>query len=61
MYDLLLFVSLFAGWILLNVWVLPRLGIPTCMSGACRVPHVKHQLPRDNADQAAPVKRPVHE
>jgi hypothetical protein len=24
-----------AAWILLNRWVLPWLGIPTCMSGCC--------------------------
>ncbi len=41
MYDILFFASLFAGWIVLNKWVLPWLGIPTCMSGACRVPHVE--------------------
>ena len=38
MNDLLLFVGLIAGWIVLNVWVLPLFGIQTCMSGACRVP-----------------------
>jgi len=29
-------VAVFAGWILLQVWILPKLGIPTCLSGACR-------------------------
>lgn len=37
MYDILFLVGLFAGWIVLNVWLLPVLGIQTCLSGACRV------------------------
>ena len=41
MYDMLFFASLIVGWIVLNVWILPLLGIQTCMSGACRVPHVE--------------------
>jgi len=35
MNDILFFVSLVAGWIILNIWVLPWFGIQTCMSGAC--------------------------
>jgi hypothetical protein len=30
-------IGLFAAWILLQTWILPKLGIPTCLSGACRV------------------------
>ncbi|HIQ22948.1 MAG TPA: hypothetical protein EYH34_17115 [Planctomycetes bacterium] len=26
-----------AAWIVLNRWVLPWFGVPTCMSGSCRV------------------------
>lgn len=37
MFDILFLVGLFAGWIVLNVWILPVLGIRTCLSGACRV------------------------
>jgi hypothetical protein len=29
-------IAVFAGWILLQTWILPKLDIPTCMSGACR-------------------------
>lgn len=47
MYDVLLFVGLFAGWIVLNLWVLPMFGIQTCMSGACRMPRVEHAEPRN--------------
>ena len=42
MKDTLIFVAVMAGWIVLNMWVLPYFGIRTCMSGACRVPEVKH-------------------
>ncbi|RLS54649.1 MAG: hypothetical protein DWH91_11225 [Planctomycetota bacterium] len=42
MKDILIFVGIIAGWIALNMWVLPYFGIRTCMSGACRVPDVKH-------------------
>jgi hypothetical protein len=30
-------IGVFAAWILLQTWILPKLGIPTCLSGACRV------------------------
>jgi len=33
--DLVLIIAIFAGWIILNKWILPALGIPTCMSGGC--------------------------
>ena len=46
MNDILIFASLLAGWIVLNVWILPLLGIQTCMSGACQVPQVKPTEPR---------------
>ena len=42
MSDVLVFAGLIAGWIALNAWILPRMGIPTCMSGACRVPRDEH-------------------
>ncbi len=29
MWDWLLPVGILAGWIILNAWVLPRLGVPT--------------------------------
>jgi hypothetical protein len=35
--ELLLFLGILVLWIALQVWILPKLGIPTCMSGACRV------------------------
>jgi hypothetical protein len=30
-----LFLGFLVLWIVLNRWVLPRFGIPTCMSGGC--------------------------
>jgi hypothetical protein len=27
-----------AGWFVLVRWILPALGIPTCMSGSCQIP-----------------------
>lgn len=39
MKDLLIISAVLVTWIVLNSWILPRLGIQTCMSGACcRVP-----------------------
>lgn len=50
MKDILIFCGVFAGWIALNMWVLPFFGIRTCMSGACRVPEVKQKVPHTTAD-----------
>jgi len=33
--DVILIIAIFASWIVLNKWILPALGIPTCMSGGC--------------------------
>jgi hypothetical protein len=33
--DLILIIAILASWIILNKWILPALGIPTCMSGGC--------------------------
>lgn len=46
MNDMLVFAGLIAGWIVLNVWILPLFGIRTCMSGGCRFPRVEHAEPR---------------
>ena len=61
MNDILFFTCLFAGWIVLNMWVLPWFGIPTCMGGACRVPHVAQDKPFNTAEQAARVTKTRHE
>lgn len=33
--DLLFMIGFFAVWFVLMRFVLPALGVPTCMSGAC--------------------------
>jgi hypothetical protein len=35
MKDLIVFVSVFMAWIVLNRWILPYFGVQTCMSGGC--------------------------
>ncbi len=41
-------------WFALQLWILPKLGIPTCMSGACSVPP-----PRQEEDRARRSKEAV--
>ena len=50
MKDILVFGAVMAGWIVLNMWVLPYFGFRTCMSGGCRVPEVKR-----TAEQVPPA------
>jgi len=38
MNDLALYGIILGIWFILQLWVFPKLGIPTCMSGACGVP-----------------------
>jgi len=38
MNDLALYGIILGVWFILQLWVFPKLGIPTCMSGACQVP-----------------------
>lgn len=35
MKDVLFILLILAAWISLSRWILPSLGIPTCMSGSC--------------------------
>jgi len=35
MTDLWILLSVLALWFILNLWVLPRLGMKTCLSGLC--------------------------
>ena len=57
MSDIVFFFSLIAGWIILNVWILPLFGIQTCMSGACRGPRVEQDSPLNAADKVARVNK----
>jgi hypothetical protein len=38
MKDFVIIVGILSLWFALNRWILPAMGVPTCMSGACRVP-----------------------
>jgi hypothetical protein len=51
MNDLIIYSIILAVWFILQLWVLPKLGIPTCMSGACRVP----TKPKSKETEAQPV------
>jgi hypothetical protein len=53
MKDIMVFVAVIAGWIVLNMWVLPYFGIRTCMSGACRVPEMKPTELRSTVETTA--------
>ncbi len=33
--ETLFVLAFLAAWVVLNRWVLPWLGVPTCMSGGC--------------------------
>jgi hypothetical protein len=35
MKEFAIFIGVLALWIVLNRWVLPWFGVPTCMSGGC--------------------------
>jgi hypothetical protein len=39
-------IGVFAAWILLQTWILPKLGIPTCMSGACKAEQKQSERPK---------------
>ena len=38
MKDVVLILGFLAAWFILSRWLLPALGIPTCMSGQCVAP-----------------------
>ena len=54
MEDLLLYGAILAAWFILQLWVFPKLGIPTCMSGACQTPSRPRKS--ENADNEEPGK-----
>jgi len=44
MNDLVVLFLVLSAWIVLNRWVLPWFGIPTCMGGACQArPRMSNQ------------------
>ncbi len=61
MNDFLFFAGILAGWIVLNIWILPWFGIRTCMSGACRVPRGEQAEARISVDKAVHVNKNARE
>jgi hypothetical protein len=46
-----------AAWIVLNRWVLPWFGVPTCMSGSCQIdrrPEVRQAASEATPDPESP-------
>lgn len=37
MTDMMILLTVLAAWFVLNIWVLPRLGMNTCLSGFCHI------------------------
>gem|GEM_PF-1151895 len=46
--------AILLAWFALNRWVLPWLGIPTCMSGACSIERTAAARPGTSASQSEP-------
>jgi len=42
--ETLFVLALLVGWLVLNRWVLPWFGVPTCMSGGCAAGIEEEQL-----------------
>lgn len=42
-----------AGYIVLMKWVLPWLGVGTCMSGGCAIPHQGKRTALEKPDETA--------
>ena len=38
MSELFIYTIILAVWLILQIWVLPKLGVPTCLSGSCAAP-----------------------
>jgi len=56
MNDLAIYGIILGVWFVLQLWVFPKLGIPTCMSGACQVPGGKNRKPEaDDSKYAGQV------
>lgn len=51
MFDWLLPLGVLVLWVVLNRWVLPRIGVPTRMGGSCAVtPHPAAERSRPTGD-----------
>lgn len=48
MIDILILLTVLAAWFLLNLWVLPKFGMQTCLSGFCKLnPHSESSTQRN--------------
>jgi hypothetical protein len=48
-----LLVGIVTAWFALNRWILPWLGVPTCMSGGCSADSHARQREQGSGDNAA--------
>lgn len=53
-YDMLLPLAFLVVWFLLMRFILPAFGVPTCMSGACRISNErKNELQKEKQQNAS--------
>mgnify|MGYP003573702723 CR=1 FL=1 len=50
MNELIIYTVIIAVWFSLQIWVFPKLGIPTCLGGQCSVPVKKPGDPKSGSD-----------
>jgi hypothetical protein len=48
--EFVIFATVIVGWLLLQIWILPKLGIRTCLSGGCCTP-----LMREGRNSTCPL------
>jgi hypothetical protein len=56
--DILLLLGIFALWIILQVWVLPKAGVPTLMGGACEPRSRPNTTPSQKAEPTPDERQP---
>jgi hypothetical protein len=62
MHDALKLLIFMLGYVVLMKWLLPWLGIPTCMSGACSVPaRRKSEIEQESEDLSNEIGKPTPE
>lgn len=54
--DFVWMIIFLAGWFALQMWILPRFGISTCMSGACRVPEPSDKKEKEKSDERREIR-----
>jgi hypothetical protein len=62
MNDLAKLLLFLLGYVVLMKWLLPWLGVPTCMSGTCNVTaRRKHTIDQESEDSSDKIVRPAPE